>query len=69
MLTIPASIAKMFVKDLKKLIIFATILGLFHFLLGLMISYYINISSGATIILISTASYGLFTIIKKYFYK
>lgn len=69
MLTIPASIAKMFVKDLKKLIIFATILGLFHFLLGLMISYYINISSGATIILISTASYGLFTVIKKYFYK
>lgn len=69
MLTIPASIAKMFVKDLKKLIIFATILGLIHFLIGLAISYYIDISSGATIILISTASYGIFTIIKKYFYK
>ncbi len=69
MLTIPASIAKMFVKDLKNLIIFACILGVLHFLLGLVISYYINISSGATIILVSTASYGLFTIIKNYLYK
>jgi zinc transport system permease protein len=69
MLTIPASIGKMFVTDLKKLIIFACILGLVHFLVGLVISYYVNISSGATIILVSTVSYGLFTNIKKYLYK
>jgi len=69
MLTIPASIAKMYVKELKKLIFFACLLGLFHFLLGLVISYYINISSGATIILVSTVSYGFFASIKKYLYK
>ncbi|MBN2898553.1 MAG: metal ABC transporter permease [Clostridia bacterium] len=68
MLTIPASIAKMFVGELKKLIFFSCILGLIHFMIGLMLSYYVNISSGATIILVSTASYGFATFIKKYFY-
>lgn len=65
MLTIPASIAKMFVKDLKQLIFFACFLGLLHFLLGLIVSYYVNISSGATIILVSTVSYGIFALLKK----
>lgn len=69
MLTIPASIAKMFVGELKKLIFIACLLGLLHFIVGLILSYYVNISSGATIILVSTASYGFFTLIKKYFYR
>jgi zinc transport system permease protein len=69
MLTIPASIAKMYVNELKKLIFFACFLGLLHFVVGLVISYYINISSGATIILVSTASYGFFANIKKYLHK
>ncbi len=65
MLTIPASIAKMFLNELKLVMLLSCFLGLINFLVGLGISYYINISSGATIIIVSTVSYIAASLIKK----
>ena len=56
--TIPASIAEMFTKNLKRIMIIASLLGVVFTLCGLVLSYYLNITSGATIILVATATYG-----------
>ncbi|WP_421920546.1 metal ABC transporter permease [Marinifilum sp.] len=49
-LTIPQTIANMFTKDFKKMILGAVGFGLLGSLIGLMVSYKINAPSGATII-------------------
>lgn len=51
-LTIPQSTANLFVKDLKKIILLSMIISFAGSVLGLMISYYWNIPSGATIIFV-----------------
>lgn len=50
LLTIPQASANLFFKDFKKIIFFAIIIGLTGSISGLILSYYINIPSGATII-------------------
>lgn len=57
MLTIPPAIAKIFTNDLKKSMILSGILGLIFNLSGLTLSYYIDLPSGATIILFAIVSY------------
>jgi zinc transport system permease protein len=57
--TIPASIAEMFTKNLKRIMVIASFLGVFFTLCGLVLSYYLNITSGATIILVAAAAYGM----------
>lgn len=51
-LTIPQSTANLFVNDLKKIIILSMIISFAGSLTGLLISYYWNIPSGATIIFV-----------------
>jgi len=51
-LTIPQSTANLFVNDLKKIIILSMIISFAGSILGLIISYYWNIPSGATIIFV-----------------
>lgn len=51
LLTIPAAIAGQFVKGLKGMMFLASILGIFFTLTGLWLSYFFNLTSGATIIL------------------
>jgi zinc transport system permease protein len=51
-LTIPQSTAKLFVNDLKKIIILSMIISFTGSVIGLIISYYWNIPSGATIIFV-----------------
>lgn len=55
--TIPASIAEMFTKDLRRIMAMATLLGMAFTTIGLMLSYYWNLTSGATIVLVAGVFY------------
>ena len=57
MLTVPAAISGQFVKDMKKMMVLASILGVLFTTTGLWLSYFLNLTSGATIILVSGAAY------------
>jgi len=57
MLTIPAAISGQFVKDMKKMMALASLLGALFATIGLWLSYFLNLTSGATIILVSGAAY------------
>ncbi|MDA3845891.1 MAG: metal ABC transporter permease [Vallitaleaceae bacterium] len=57
MLTIPPAIAKLFTHNLKWMMAVSGILGAVFGLGGLTLSYYINIPSGATIILVAITGY------------
>lgn len=57
LLTIPAAISGQFVKDLKQMMLFSSILGIVFTTLGLGISYFFNLTSGATIILVAGFTY------------
>ena len=59
MLTMPAAIGAQFVKDMKKMMIIASLLGMIFTTVGLWLSYSLNLTSGATIILVSGAAYVL----------
>jgi len=65
MLTIPPAIAKLFTYELKWMMIGSMILGIVFSLLGLTMSYYLNIPSGATIILVGIICYFLAIFIRK----
>ena len=57
LLTIPAAISGMHVHSLKSMMILSTLLGMVFTLIGLWLSYSWNLTSGATIILISGIGY------------
>ena len=57
LLTIPAAISGQFVKDLKQMMLLSSILGIVFTTLGLGISYFLNLTSGATIILVAGCAY------------
>jgi zinc transport system permease protein len=57
--TIPASIAEMFTKNVKRMMVIASFLGIVFTLCGLLLSYYLNFTSGATIILVAAVTYGI----------
>ncbi len=57
MLTIPAAISGRFVKDMRRMMGLATILGMLFMTLGLWLSFFLNLTSGATIILLSGVAY------------
>jgi zinc transport system permease protein len=58
-LTIPQSTANLFVNDLKKIIILSTIISFTGSVTGLLLSYYWNIPSGATIIFVFVLIFAL----------
>ncbi|MEX1376341.1 MAG: metal ABC transporter permease [Eubacteriales bacterium] len=57
LMTIPASIAKLFFKSFGKVVLWAILFSTFFCIVGLVVSYYVNIPSGVCIILISTLFY------------
>ena len=59
LLTIPPAIAGIYFKDLKKMMIAASLLGMIFSTCGLFLSYAFNLTSGATIILVSGTAYAL----------
>ena len=64
LLTMPAAISGQWVKDLKRMMALACLLGVIFTTLGLWLSYFLNLTSGATIILVSGAFYLLSLIVK-----
>lgn len=67
MLITPAATALMITKQLWKTMITAAIFGALSGFLGLYLSYFANISSGASIVLVSTLFFIIVYIKKKYF--
>lgn len=67
LLTIPSAIASLFVKDLKGMMITAAILGVIFSTAGLFLSYSLNLTSGATIIILSGITYVITLIAKSIF--
>lgn len=57
LLTIPASISAMFIRDLEKIMISSSILGIIFTTIGLFLSFFLNLTSGATIILVAGIAY------------
>ncbi|TVQ44912.1 MAG: metal ABC transporter permease [Gloeocapsa sp. DLM2.Bin57] len=57
LLTIPGAIASQMVKELKQMMLIASILGIIFNLVGLYLSYVFNLTSGATIILVAGITY------------
>ena len=59
LLTIPTASAKLFSVTLSRIMVLATGFGIIYSLSGLTISYYLNIPSGASIILVSITFYAI----------
>lgn len=67
LLTAPPAAVRLFTYNLKKIMIFSILAGLFYCIAGLWVSYSLNIASGATIILISVLGYLVSILIKTVF--
>jgi zinc transport system permease protein len=59
LLTIPAAISGQLVKDMRAMMAVASLLGMIFTTTGLCLSYRLNLTSGATIILVAGAAYFL----------
>lgn len=57
LLTVPPMISKIFTFDLKKIMVFSSLISMLLSVFGLTVSYYMNIPSGATIIILSAITY------------
>ncbi len=57
LLTIPAALSKFFANSLKKMMLFSILFGLVFTIIGLLLSYYLNLPSGSTIIILSALGY------------
>ncbi len=66
LLTIPAAISGQFVQDLKKMMLLASFLGCLFTTTGLCLSYFLNLTSGATIILVSGVVYFFCLVLKRF---
>jgi len=64
LLTIPASIAEMVTKNLRTMMIVASVLGGCFTLAGLMLSYFFDLTSGASIVLMAGLGYGFAFLIR-----
>jgi zinc transport system permease protein len=57
MLTMPAAIAGRFVRDMRRMMVVSIVLGMLLIVVGLWLSYAWNLTSGASIILVSGVAY------------
>jgi zinc transport system permease protein len=57
LLTIPAAISKLIANSLHKMMVYSILLGLAFTIIGLLFSYYLNLPSGSTIIVLSATGY------------
>lgn len=64
LLTIPAAIGGQFVRNMKGTMVIASLLGIVFTTIGLGLSYTLNLTSGATIILVAGIGYILSTLLK-----
>jgi zinc transport system permease protein len=66
LLTIPAAIAREYAHRLPAMMLLATALSAVFMLAGLCLSYYLDVPSGATIILLAVAGYGLMLVSRRW---
>lgn len=66
LLTIPASIGKLAARTVKSMMVVSTLCGIALTSGGLMISYYTNLASGATIVLLSAGAFLVASLITSY---
>ena len=64
LLTIPASISAMLFRDLKRMMVASIALGVVFSTVGLFLSYFLNLTSGATIILVAGVCYVLMLVVQ-----
>ncbi len=64
LLTIPPAIANLFSKSMWKIMLIASLLSMLFTIIGLLLSYTLNLTSGATIILVAGAVYFLTFLVK-----
>ncbi len=64
LLTMPAAIAGQWVNEMKQMMVLASILGMSFTTAGLWLSYWLNLTSGATIILVAGAIFLLSTTVQ-----
>ncbi len=57
LLTIPAAISGQFVRGMRKMMLSSSLLGIVFTVVGLALSYALNLTSGATIILVAATGY------------
>ena len=57
LLTLPAAISAQFVRQMKSMMVLSSVLGMVFTTLGLFLSYFFNLTSGATIILVAGVAY------------
>lgn len=69
LLTIPPAIVTMFSKSMWKIMLIASVLSIIFTLIGLLLSYSLDLTSGATIILVAGSAYLLGFIIKAIYRK
>jgi len=66
LLTIPQASANLFTKDFRKLLILSSVFAFIGTLLGLFISYFLDIPSGAAIIFTLVLMFGILRLIKSF---
>jgi zinc transport system permease protein len=67
--TIPASIAELFTRKLSRIMLISCFLGAFFTVSGLFLSYFFNLTSGATIILVAGTCYFIALLAKQVYIK
>ncbi|WP_231277345.1 metal ABC transporter permease, partial [Clostridium botulinum] len=65
LLTVPPAIAKQFTFNLKSIMFISCLLGVIFGFIGLVLSYYFSIASGASIIIVAVGSYVLVYLIRR----
>jgi zinc transport system permease protein len=65
LLTMPPAIAGLFVKDMKRMMAVSVLLSVLFTFVGLLLSYYLNLTSGATIIMVAGVSYFISFLVQK----
>lgn len=69
LLTLPQATANLFTKSFKTIMIASIGIGLLGMISGLVVSYYTNLPSGATIIIVLTAFFGFGKLLSKVFFR
>ena len=66
LLTIPAAISGLFVRNIKKMMLLSSLLGIVFTIVGLLLSYFFDLTSGATIILVAGIAYLIALAVQKW---
>lgn len=64
LMTMPAAIARQYARNIRDMMILSVIIGAMLTVSGLFVSYYINVASGATIILMSAGAFFVSAVFK-----